>query len=541
MFNVLLYIALFLCAAGIIFQIFRFRKTSGYLNLSGYTFQGVSIQQFLTGVFNTLVQFKLLRAGKMRWVIHLLVFGGFLYLLLVHGLHSITGDLFFDYYEPTLDPFQMLRNLFGLTVIAGCIAFLVRRRLRLRINQDSPLKYKGLFSIILIMLIIVSGFFLEASKIISEPVFMQMVSDYSDIDQETGLDNLKLYWRDNFNVYFSDMPEESSLSIEDGRRLNEEYCLSCHSDTRSAFVSFRAAGVIYFAGEYFNRYRADRVVYWCHYLLCLSLIVCLPFSRMFHIFLIPITSFKKKYNYKSHHRNQAFVSASSLYACTNCGYCSQVCSVYPHVATTANRLVLPHLKIEAAKGLITGDTAADPWMLQKGNAACTMCSNCTRVCPSGIDLQTLWKTLGETLEEKSIFCNSYVFSHVPLLEWAAKAPVSLRKKEKQLFTTRLSDKVDAFENCIQCTVCTNVCPIVAHDAGRNDFTPQQVMNLLRLGRKHVAEGTRMVHTCLTCYACQEVCPQEIPVTDILIELRNSGSRKAEEFKRVYLKKEVEGA
>ena len=46
------------------------------------------------------------------------------------------------------------------------------------------------------------------------------------------------------------------------------------------------------------------------------------------------------------------------------------------------------------------------------------------------------------------------------------------------------------------------------------------MNLLRLGLKDLALGSRMVWDCTTCYMCQEHCPEGIPVADILYELRN---------------------
>lgn len=537
MFEILLYISLVFCAVGTVFQIWRFRRTSRFLNALPYRFTGIKPIQVITGIFNSLIHFKLFNAGKIRWVIHFCVFAGFLYLLLVHGLHRVTADFFFGYYEPTIDPFQLLRNFFGLIVLAGCMAFMFRRRLGLRINTDSPLKYKGFFSIILIMLLMITGIFLEATKIISEPIFMDMVSEYSDIDESYGLDDLKIYWNKNFKVSFEYLPGEIVKGLENGAKLNEEYCLSCHSDTRSAFVSIQVAKLIYYGGTFLNRYRADIILYWIHYVLCLFILVCFPFFRLFHLALIPITSFKKKYDLENHWKGQAFVSASSLYACTNCGYCSEVCSVYPHVETTRNRYALPHLKIEAIKGLITGDTSADPWLLQKGNEACTMCYNCTSICPSGIDLQTLWSKLDETLERKGFMGSSYVFSNVPLLDWIAKAPVSLKKTGKDIFSTGLAGRAEAFENCIQCTVCTNVCPVVFYDGAKNDYTPQQVMNLLRLGQRHLAEGTRMVHTCLTCYACQEVCPQQIRVTDILLELRESGCRKAEEFKKTYFASE----
>jgi len=62
------------------------------------------------------------------------------------------------------------------------------------------------------------------------------------------------------------------------------------------------------------------------------------------------------------------------------------------------------------------------------------------------------------------------------------------------------------------------------------MTPQQIMNLLRLGKKQTAAGTRMVWNCLTCYMCQEHCPSEIKVADIIIELRNISNQTTDSLK-----------
>ena len=75
---------------------------------------------------------------------------------------------------------------------------------------------------------------------------------------------------------------------------------------------------------------------------------------------------------------------------------------------------------------------------------------------------------------------------------------------------------------MQCQTCTNVCPVVAHGSGGDDaidLTPQRVMNLLRLGLPELAQGSRMVWRCATCYQCQQHCPEGIRVTDIICELR----------------------
>jgi heterodisulfide reductase subunit C len=38
-----------------------------------------------------------------------------------------------------------------------------------------------------------------------------------------------------------------------------------------------------------------------------------------------------------------------------------------------------------------------------------------------------------------------------------------------------------------------------------------------------AMGARMAWDCLTCYRCQEACPQGVKVTEVLAELRNLAS------------------
>ncbi|MFP4349466.1 MAG: 4Fe-4S dicluster domain-containing protein [Desulfococcaceae bacterium] len=87
----------------------------------------------------------------------------------------------------------------------------------------------------------------------------------------------------------------------------------------------------------------------------------------------------------------------------------------------------------------------------------------------------------------------------------------------------LTDRAETFWACVQCTTCTSVCPVVgASDDPESDLdmTPQQIMNLMRLQMKELALGARMVWNCVTCYQCQEHCPQGVRVADVLYELRN---------------------
>jgi heterodisulfide reductase subunit C len=194
-------------------------------------------------------------------------------------------------------------------------------------------------------------------------------------------------------------------------------------------------------------------------------------------------------------------------------------------------------KIETVKTMLKDSNASNLWHLQAGNNDCTMCHKCTDICPSNIDLQSLWSVLDKKLTTMG-YDDNYKFIKDTSLEewtnkekWTNKEDISIELNPKNELTSNLADRVDAFESCIQCTICSNVCPIVDYDSSQNDVTPHQVMNLLRLNKKYLATGTRMVWTCLTCYTCQEYCPQQIRVADILLELKNSGSVSADMMKQ----------
>jgi len=525
MINIALNISLIIFTLGVCFQIYRFKKYKNFLHVETSTQGSQKNFQIKAFLLNTLFQTKLFKAGKLRWIFHFSLFTGFLYLIFVHALHDVTS-LLFEYYEPTVDPFQFLRNFSGVMVFMGCIAFLYRRVIHYRIKHDKRIKTKGLFSILLILLVIGSGFLLEASKIISEPVFIEMVEEYSDIDEETGLEDLKIYWKEYYNIIFSQQIDITDKSLENGQFLNEEYCLSCHSSIRSAFVSNTFVKMLNPIGSVLNSHRLDSKLSIIHYILCLLLLACFPFSRLFHVLLIPFITGQKNITKETSNTSKGIIPSTALFACTNCGYCSRVCSVYPNYQITGNKDVLPHSKIESVKAMIK-DVSSENWeRLYQGNSECTMCHNCTDICPSGIDLQCLWVALDTKLVQMRHCENIRSVKDIPLNEWAKNENTIESLLSKDEMTSNLADKAEAFEKCVQCTICTNVCPVVEYNSNQNDMTPQQVMNLLRLGKKHLATGTRMVWSCLTCYSCQEHCPQQIRVTDIILELRNSGEKSA---------------
>jgi heterodisulfide reductase subunit C len=89
----------------------------------------------------------------------------------------------------------------------------------------------------------------------------------------------------------------------------------------------------------------------------------------------------------------------------------------------------------------------------------------------------------------------------------------------------------SFSACIQCGTCTNVCPVVANyqesprAMGFLDITPQQIVNSFRPGMTSRVLNSKMAWDCFTCFKCQEHCPREIPIAEMIYELRNRGYRE----------------
>ncbi|MCK5096627.1 MAG: hypothetical protein KAR45_00910, partial [Desulfobacteraceae bacterium] len=340
-----LYIAIGLSIIGFLYQFFSFIRRNRSFEGKKRIIGSLNVKNFF---LNTIFQTKLFSAGKIRWLTHFLVASGFLYLLIFHALDDVTSFYWFQYYQSTVDPFQFLRNLAGFFVLAGCLGFLYRRLFFFKVLYKRKIHLKGLFSILLILMVILSGFLLEAVKIISEPVFIEMVEEYSDIDKDTGLEDLKIYWEKHYNVIFNEALVITQEKLANGNDLNETYCIDCHSPIKSAFISNTIAGRgLKKTGIWLNRHRADNFIYYTHYFLSLLILVSLPFSRFFHIFLIPVASLEKNLKKEQLDQTRGYINTATLFACTNCGFCSDVCSVFPNFLITGNIDILPHSKIES--------------------------------------------------------------------------------------------------------------------------------------------------------------------------------------------------
>jgi len=74
---------------------------------------------------------------------------------------------------------------------------------------------------------------------------------------------------------------------------------------------------------------------------------------------------------------------------------------------------------------------------------------------------------------------------------------------------------DQLQSCIQCGTCSGTCPLSIY----MDFSPRQVMALVRADFKNEVLTSKTVWLCASCYACTVECPRKIRITDIMYALK----------------------
>ena len=70
--------------------------------------------------------------------------------------------------------------------------------------------------------------------------------------------------------------------------------------------------------------------------------------------------------------------------------------------------------------------------------------------------------------------------------------------------------------CIQCGTCSGGCP----SGRRTAYRTRSLMKKVQLGLKEEVLSDKELWFCSTCYTCYERCPRGVPVTDVIIYLRN---------------------
>lgn len=80
---------------------------------------------------------------------------------------------------------------------------------------------------------------------------------------------------------------------------------------------------------------------------------------------------------------------------------------------------------------------------------------------------------------------------------------------------RLGEKGKKIPLCFQCGVCSGSCPV----AFAMDYTPRQIMELIKLGVKDLVLNSSTIWLCAACYSCSVRCPQGIDLKQVMDTLK----------------------
>ena len=510
-------------------------------------------------VFDILIQKRILKESLLRWFMHMLIFWGFMSLLFMHALDKfITTPLFTDYYS-TLNPFLFLRNLFAAMLITGVILAVYRRFFikTPRLFTNTMDKY----AIIILAVIMASGILLEGLKITSHTEFQTMVEDYSGLSMEDDEDELKAlesYWVKEFGVVSPQIKGPFDVeTLELGKESHEMNCAECHTKPHWAFISYGVAKTMKPIAAGLDRYDFPTFLWYIHFMACFAGLAYLPFSKMFHIFVSPLSLLANAVMDKeqSDSANIATRQVMELDACTHCGACSLQCVVSISFEEILNLYILPSEKIVGIKALAAGNNLSVQELrdIQNGLFLCTNCNRCTELCPSGVNLQDLWFNVREALLQKgypeffilsplsffrglkggAMFKEHYqkplklvkesIADEFKLLDMP-DSPINVTHSCKE-FRKRLAVSMRGKTSslCFNCKTCSSACPVVCNfekPVESLGLTPHQVIHAANLGLFSLVFGSNMLWSCLGCYECQEHCPQGVRVTDVFFELKN---------------------
>ncbi|NWH06201.1 4Fe-4S dicluster domain-containing protein [Desulfobacter latus] len=485
---------------------------------------------FKTIILDVVLQLPLMRQDSLKWFMHICIYWGFFGLLFFHALEGYVSEVIFSNYMSTLNPFMALRNMAGVMVMGGIAIAIYRRKTHFRLKQIS--KRPDYLAIVLIAVIMISGFGLEAAKIISSGVFDEMVAEYGFMDYDEELPALKAVWQEEFNVYFPGEPIPVTPELmELGWMVNEDNCAACHANPRWAFVSYPVSIAMKPVAGFFNRNRLDLLLLNIHFLSCFFALAYLPFSKFRHILTTPISLIVSGLAGQQIKRNEnkATRRVFDLSACIQCGTCTSHCAVGPLYEIFDNPWVFPSERVirirESAWGRPMDKESRDAF--SQGSFLCTMCNKCSQVCSAGMNLQDIWKETRDQLAEEFLpdpvirireLCRKKQSQKV-----GSKAPVVLKAgKNPVVESLKKSLQAGAFSQCYTCLTCTSTCPVVGITDEIREFgsAPHQVIHALILGQTDIAKDASIIWNCLTCYKCQENCPQGVRITDIFYQLRN---------------------
>ena len=122
-------------------------------------------------------------------------------------------------------------------------------------------------------------------------------------------------------------------------------------------------------------------------------------------------------------------------------------------------------------------------------------------------------------------------------EWRGWRKISYESELDHLFVNEIAsipggDKLFA---CIQCGTCSGMCPLTPY----MDYTPRQIIAMIRAGLKWEVLSCYTTWLCASCYSCTVECPKEIKLTDIMYAVKRMAIKQGVYPKKFF--KSVEDA
>jgi len=390
-----------------------------------------------------------------------------------------------------------------------------------------------------------------------------MVAEYAGLEEEEEeFKALTAFWVTNFGTVAPELREPFDTELrEAGREIHEMSCAGCHSMPQWAFMGYSVAAASKGIALSLDGAGIPTLLWYIHFLACFIGLAYLPFSKFFHIITSPLSILANSVMDRrtSEPANIATRQALELDACMHCGQCTSRCSVGIVFEQIANANILPSEKMQSLKRVVSGKQMGEKQIriILDGTYLCTNCHRCTDVCPAGINLEDLWFTMREDMFQKDYpeflalsplsFYRGLMRETIPQSDYnrplvetreAIVAECDLMKSQDKTVPLTpadrefqsgllLSDQASTFSACFGCQTCTNVCPVVANYDNPKDvlgLLPHQIMYAAGLGIRDLAFGSNMLWDCVTCYQCQEQCPQGVHVTEVLYELKNLAVR-----------------
>jgi len=80
---------------------------------------------------------------------------------------------------------------------------------------------------------------------------------------------------------------------------------------------------------------------------------------------------------------------------------------------------------------------------------------------------------------------------------------------------------ERIRRCFACGTCTASCPV---REVTDRYNPRRIIHMAVLGFREAVLSSDFVWLCSTCYACQERCPQDVRITDLMHAIKNVAVR-----------------